>query len=659
MRKVERAFKDVLSKPHELRVFASLLGLLTPPIRISTYLWAKTYRFMSQEESSRVGKFDPDITPYMEYAYDCADNPQIPIVTGIKSAQIGWTEFMNNVIGKVIHTSPRKMMIAFPQLASAKVFSKEKLQVFFSNTEVLRELVNQGVSTTKVSFNFFTFKGGWLKLITTRSISAMKSSSIPFIVIEEPDDVKDEVDGQGDSLDNMKERQKTFALCERKVFYGGTPTNMDFSRVETAYKQSNQLVFKPQCHECEELHELSFANLIYSNYPSRRIDEVYGENDPETATYHCPHCGVEWSFKQKNLNVVAGKRFGFVDFTGNFSKGWHSNRPNVIDNFGFSFNELMSPFEESNFVNLAKAKILAELELKKGKESAMKSFTNNKMGKPYASGHSAIEPAEMRMFRINYPEGIVPMEGLFLTMGVDVQHNRFAIVIRAWGRRGCSYLVKWTELYGDIFNYDDNVWEELKGMILGKVPHASGNPLYISACAIDAGDGATVELVYRFIREMSEFHSHVFATKGVQEFTNSSQDIYSEPPMVEVTALKQARRSLAERMGVTLFTIGAHRAHDEVLRRVALHKIPDVVHDKFYFCETEYGGYEEQMTSCRKLIGVTRSGQDAYKLIAGKRKEAMDCEKLNLWCMIAVGIREYTDMQWSAIEKYINQRGAL
>jgi hypothetical protein len=41
-----------------------------------------------------------------------------------------------------------------------------------------------------------------------------------------------------------------------------------------------------------------------------------------------------------------------------------------------------------------------------------------------------------------------------------------------------------------------------------------------------------------------------------------------------------------------------------------------------------------------------------FKLVPGKRKEAMDAEKNALHASYAIGIRNYTHSAWSALEKY-------
>src|SRR6185369_2702673 len=84
----------------------------------------------------------------------------------------------------------------------------------------------------------------------------------------------------------------------------------------------------------------------------------------------------------------------------------------------------------------------------------------------------------------DYAEGTIPMGGLVLVMGVDVQHNRLAITIWAYGRDMESWLVFWGEEYGATSNKDDPVWQALDSRVDHAYPHASGAEVFIEAVSI-------------------------------------------------------------------------------------------------------------------------------------------------------------------------------
>lgn len=640
----------------ERKVLAELLQLFHRPAFISTVEWAKKYRIITSKESSvGLGQFDPNLTPYMEYVYDCLDNPYIPSIVAMKSARIGWTETINNYRGYRIHTNPTTMLVGFATQMAARTFAKGKWKDFLSNTPAVNSVIDIGVQENKKSIFDYSFSNGVLRLVTLGAISNIKSDNYEYIEIEEPDDAKDDVKGQGDTFSLLQERQKLVPVTRKKFIFGGTPTFKDFSRVEKAIFASNQLVFKAECHICAALVPMdhtAFECIRVAHYPDKHLDDIYGAEDPNSAIFLCPSCGGEWTFEQKNKNVIAGKAYGFTDHTGRFSKGWHPKKPEIKEVFGFLFSEMLSPFEPSNFVELSKSKILAEMDLARGNENLMKSYTNNKKGIPYASDSSSMEADEMKSLRKNYPEGIVPMEGLTLTAGIDVQHNRFAYVVRAWGRNNNSWLVLWKEIFGDVTNQDHSIWFQLtQELVLKEFPHASGKTMRVSAISIDSGD--QTELVYRWVIHMQQYNSQIYATKGTRDLRYSEDEIYREPSLIDVNTATTMRKTLAQTMGVTLFHLGAHMAHSEILSRVYLNRNKEAKSNLYFHNEQSYGQYEEQMTSCRCIVSPESGyNKKIYKLIPGKRKEAIDCEKNALHAAYAIGIRNYTWEHWHALEQH-------
>lgn len=616
------------------------LQIFKKPNRLGTREWAEENRFLTSDVTSRPGRMNCMETPWMLFVMECLDNPYINIIVGKKSAQIAWTETINNFIGRTIDLDPRNIMIVFPRKKSVTDFYKEKLTPFINNTEVLRKKIG---SLTKLSHDHTPFAGGFIKLANAGTSEDLKSSVIPYLIVEEPDGVKKDVNNQGDGMAILIQRMKSFT--DGKLIYAGTPTDKDFSQVDLAYEQSNKMIYLVPCHHCNEFNPLSFDNLKYDEWQSRRIDTVFGKYNPETAYYECPSCKGVWTFEEKNKNVKNAVNF--------HNKGWIATNPNETEIYGFAFNELMSSFGASSFINLARQKLKAELSYENGNEGLMKSFTNNSMGEAYVPLNAGITVDELKAKRLNYPEMVVPYEGLILTAGIDVQHNRFAIVVRAWGRNGNSWLVYWGEIFGDTLDWSDSVWERLTDLMLSKWKHAAGGgkELQIAAISIDSADGTTTELVYRWVVQMSTKHKHryVFATRGVSDNKPNNTEIFNEPSIMEVGSSIQERKSLAQSMGVNVFIIGAHRAHEEVLRRFNLKGN----HDRHYHCEVSYGGYEEGILSCRKTF-ETETNKGAFKLIPGKHKEAIDCEKMALHAAYAIQIRNYTNSHWNALEQYLH-----
>lgn len=632
---------DFISINFSERLFiGQLLKLFKKPDRLTTREWAEANRFLTSDVTSRPGKMDCMQTPWMLYVMECLDNPDIRVIVGKKSAQIAWTETINNWIGRTIDLDPRNIMIVFPRKKSVTDFYKEKLTPFISRTPALHKKIG---SLTRLSHEHTPFPGGFLKLGNAGTSEDLKSSVIPYLIVEEPDGVKKDVNNQGDGIELLKQRMKSFD--DGKLVYAGTPTDKDFSQVDLAYELSNKMVYMVPCHHCGEFHSLDFKNLKYDVWQNRRIDAIYGKYNPETAYYECPHCLGIWNDKEKNENVKRA-----LDY---HNLGWVATNPSSSDMVGFAFNELLSSFRASSFAELAKQKIKAELDYDRGLEGKMKSFTNNSMGEAYVPLATGINLDELVAKRLNYPENIVPYEGLVLTAGIDVQRNRLALVVRAWGRNNNSWLVHWGEIFGDTLDFSDPVWEKAEELLFFKWPHASGlhRTLQISALSIDSGDGTTTEVVYKWVLAMSKKHPHIFAIKGLGDLKANNYEIYNEPNMMEIGSVLQERKTKAQTMGVNVFPMGTYRAHEEIIRRYTIKGS----RDRYYHCETSYGGYEDQILSCRK-VNENGEGRVQYKLISGKAKEALDCEKMALHAAHAIQVQNYTNKHWSALEQYLHKQ---
>ena len=609
--------------------------LLEPPERLSTKLYAEKHRWLTKEVTAFPGPMDCMRTPFMLFFMECLDNIDIKIIVGRKSAQITWSETINSYISKHIDIDPQNIIMAFPRTASGSAYAKEKIRpMIASNPRLLAKIGNP----EKCSFDFYKFPGGFLKLVTAGSATALKSTSAPILIVEEPDDLKEDLKGQGDALEIFTERQKTYE--ERKLIYGGTPSEEGFSKVDVAFKQSNQMFYYVRCTTCLEEHTLSFDNLKYDKYLDGRIDVTYGLHNPKTAYYQCPHCSAIWDDERKNAAVL--------EAINRHDKGWKATANSDI--YGFAFNELLSNFPGSSLVMLAGKKLKAEVEADKGKDGKLKSFVNNSMGLAYSPKTSNVTGDALHKQRLDYPEMVVPANGVVLTMGVDVQHNRFAIIIRAWGRNGNSWLVYWGELYGYVKDPEDAVWKALTELYLGKVPHALGSEdapisLPISALSIDSGDGNTTQLVYNWVKQVQRYNKYTYATKGSSDAGAHKKEIFTVPSNPDGITSASKRKTMAETSGIHVYIVGTQQAKDEVLRKLSLTGSKD----RSYHYKDCREDYEEQLLSNKKRIS-TSGNNVRYELVFGKRDEVLDCEVLSLHASRALHLHLWTDKHWTQAE---------
>ncbi|MEG2005804.1 MAG: terminase gpA endonuclease subunit, partial [Bilophila sp.] len=83
--------------------------------------------------------------------------------------------------------------------------------------------------------------------------------------------------GEGDPVGLAVQRTATF--MNRKIFLVSTPTVKGFSRIESAYEESDKRIFVVPCDHCGAYSQLFWKDI---RWPEGNLQE---------AAWHCPVCG--------------------------------------------------------------------------------------------------------------------------------------------------------------------------------------------------------------------------------------------------------------------------------------------------------------------------------------------------------------------------------
>ncbi|BCQ53763.1 hypothetical protein BLKGLAD_28250 [Burkholderia gladioli pv. gladioli] len=449
--------------------------------------------------------------------HDALDDPTVQKIVCMKSAQVAWTDgVLLNYVGRRIDVDPCPMIIMFAKEKSAKKFNLEKFEPMIEVTPRLSAKLPVHAARDKNNlWDHKTFPRGFLKFITSNAPDDVKSTPAPVVAVEEPDDANANVREQGDSITLLEERNKSYSDSRRKVIFGGTPTVDGFSRIQQAYSGSDQRVYLVPCPDCGEEHELAWENVTWSD-DAEVAHEVFGRARPDSARYVCPHCGSLWDDAARVRAVRKGR--------------WVATAP-FFGVAGFRLNELVSPFPGSRMAELVKKWLTAEKALLAGDDTKMRAFVNNSQGRPYKYKSDLPELDELAERAMPYAAFTVPAGGLLLTLGVDVQHDRIALVLRAWGRGEESWLVVWDEIHGNVLHQDENpleggVWGALTEMLMSGYRHETGGVLRIRAMSIDSSDGSTSDAVYKYVRAARRAGLNVMAIKGS---TDANAEVFSVP----------------------------------------------------------------------------------------------------------------------------------
>jgi phage terminase large subunit GpA-like protein len=573
------------------------------------------------------------------------DDPRIQKIVCMKSAQVAWTDgVLMNYIGKRIHTDPCPMIVLFPKLKTAQSFYKEKLKPAIEATPALNEIIPiTKVRDTDNLWNHKAFPRGFLKLVTSNAPDDVKSTSAPVVMVEEPDDTNENVREQGDSITLLEERTKSYSDRRRKVILGGTPTVDGFSRIQQAYEASDTRLYLVQCPDCGERHELAFENVRWSN-DAPVAHAVFGCAQPETAHYVCPHCGSIWNDSKKFRAVVQTSRlenFGWVET---------AHAPGTA---GFRVGELVSPFPGSRMEVLVRKYLVALHALKQGDDTKMRSFVNNTEGKPYkvASGLPELEALAQRA--LDYLPFTVPFGGLLVTVGVDVQPDRLAITVRAWGRGEESWLIVWGEIPGNVMDTGSDilshgVWGALTKMLISGYRHESGAVVRVRAASIDSGDGNTSDAVYAYVRAARARGIPVMAIKGSRD---AGAEIFVAPRQsVDVNQ----ENSKAAKYGLKVFHVGVSKAKDLILGN-RMQQEGDGP-GRMHWYRTVREDYLTQLTAEVKVPGK-RGARPVWTKKAGARNEALDTEVYALHAARSLKTHLFSEAHWLVEQARFRQPG--
>lgn len=621
-----------------------------PPKQIATAEYIASEFYLPPESGVLSGLYDFYYTPYFLGVAAALDDPEVDEVDLMKASQIGWTYFLIGFIFKRITGQPMPIMVLFAKEGDGKSFHDEKLVPAVKANPAVSRLMD--VTTAKKSgnrWNHKSYTGGFLKLVASNSPGNVKStSSVGLAVVEEPDDTSDDVKGQGDAIGLLEERIKRYPGA--KLVVGGTPSLKGFSKTEQRLEQTDRRVLPITCHDCGQSHVLDFQYITWLDADDdAQPHEVYGRALPETAAYRCPHCSSVWDDYQRKENI---RNTVFdADKNGDPLKGWVQTKP-FFGKAGFEeLSELYACLPGSTLASLVREKLAAEKLADTGDLKQIIKFVNQKQGRPYEYKSDLPDADKLAEREEDYPELWVPAQGLVLTLTVDVQHDRLAIIIRAWGRGEESWLVLWTEISAQTgcASKDDPVWLELDRLLFGTYSHAKGYTLRISAASIDSSDGQTSDAVYHYVRTRKKRMAKLLAIKGS---TVIDAEILTAPRKIDLNS----KATKAAKYGLQVYMVGGNKAKDLLAERL---KLTGHGPGRMHTYKGVRADYHVQLCGEVKAPSRKHSGKKVWQKKAGAAIEAWDCEGYAIHLARFLRLHLKTLADWDQIEAGLMQADLL
>lgn len=488
-----------------------------PPITVSN--WADTYRMLPREGAAEPGSWRTERTPYLREIMDCLSaESSVCEVTFRKSTQVGGTEVGLNWLGYVAEHNPGPTMYVLPTLDVARKFSEHRFSPMVDLMPVLRERI--GPATSRTSGNTLLskrFPAGMLIFSGANSANSLATMPIKNLVLDERSKYPRDLDGQGTAEEQAIRRTSTFA--RRKILSISSPTIKDACSIDSAYDAGDQSQYHMPCPHCAQLQVL-------------HIDQLTDDGQ-----FLCTACGQLIEEHHKPRMLAAGQ--------------WIARHPERSTRHrSFALWAAYAP------IGLGYTwKEIADLRALARKDPAlMPTFVNTVLGESYEGASQKVDAGELSHRAGKWMRRSIPRGLLVLTAGVDVQVNRFAVQIVAWGRNEQAGIVDYVELPADPTRRED--WAILWDYLAQPVANAAGIPLRISATCVDSGNWT--QEVYNAVRPLQA--QGVMAIKGSKD---TARPVIGRASKQEVNS-----RGRTERKGVSLWLVGVNTAKTTLMQRL-------------------------------------------------------------------------------------------
>ena len=554
---------------------------LEPEQEITVSEWADQHRYLSGKSSAEPGRWRTERTPYLREIMDeLSPRSSTQRVVFMAGAQVGKTEAGNNWLGAIIDQFPGPVLAIQPTVDIAMRFSKQRVATLIDESPRLRDKVRPPRSRDSGNTLFSKeFPGGVLMITGSNSAAGLRSMPIKYLFADEVDAYPYDVEGEGDPLSLAERRTITFA--RRKLFICSTPTLRNQSRIEREFLQTDQRRFYVPCPHCSGTQYLQWQYLVWEN------------RDPSTARYKCEHCNALIEERYKTQMLSAGRWLPTA----------HAMSPAIV---GFHLNSLYSPLGWKSW-----ADIVAEFLRVKTDAPSLKTWVNTILGETFEEDYvaklGATGLAERAEF---YDPDIVPDGAVIVTVGVDVQDNRLAILFVAWGDGEQAWVLNHMEIYGDPSS--PLLWKQLDDTVLTPLTWHNGHKRCPDVIAIDSGGHFTHE-AYQYARERKL--QNVIAVKGLS--------VRNRPPIGKPSKCDVNIRGQVLKRGGVVYPVGTDTIKSTLYGRLT-HNTPGAGYVHFNTKLTPE--FYQQLTSEKKTIRYVK-GFPVYEWTKSPsiRNEALDC----------------------------------
>jgi phage terminase large subunit GpA-like protein len=367
-------------------------------------------------------------TPYWRGLLADLNNPRYSSFAVLKSAQIGFSALLTNIIGYHAANDPGTGMLAMPTQPTGEEFLRNTVTPALKD---MKGVVVRDARKSEVKLNAST-----VYLASFANSKSLKSKPCRYTYSDEISEAEANVEGEGSPLAQLEARTIRYSKT-RKMIAGSTPRHAN-DHISRLWNEANdRRTYHVPCPHCNHFQALKFDNL---KWPDRKEGQSHAqqageiEANPESVYYQCNNtsCNAHWTEQDKQVAVAQGM---WISETQSIRDGRVVGQRPVGSKVAYKINSLYSTW--FSFARLA-ATFLQSVD----NPHSRKSFLSQYLGElpqpreltPVIVGGISLANQEVLQARqANIQPGTVaPWVGI-LAMGIDVQGDRYYHVTRGFG----------------------------------------------------------------------------------------------------------------------------------------------------------------------------------------------------------------------------------
>lgn len=617
-------------------VLAAVLSGLQPLKAVvpqSLSRWAAENFYLSAEASHTQGRWVA--YPFQPGIMDAFSHDGIEEVTVRKAKRVGYTKMLLAFIAYNAAHRRRKQAIWQPTDDDRDSFVKSEIEPMLRDVKALQPVVLGGNDDT---LKLKKFLGSVLHTLGGKAARAYRRITVAVAMLDEADGFDLKIEKSADPVTLARGRLEGAPFP--KLIAGSTVRVKGLSHIEYREQNADALMrYLVVCPHCQVEHP-----LIWGDKDVRHGFKWDGV-DPSTVRHVCPHCHE--SITQADYLRIWDRGAMWVSACGRWRYDHHAEQwtdaagQPVPSPRHVAFHIWTAYSPQRGWPDIVREFLEAKTKLKAGDDGPMQGFKNETLAELWEEELEQADQHALARRAEDYRLFTVPMGGLVLVAGVDVQDNRFAVVVWAIGRGEEMWVVGHAEIEAN--PADEREWAKLDAFRATPFTHAGGTTMRIEAVAVDTG-GHFTHQAYNFCRLRER--ERVFAVRGDPK---PSKMVKGKATIQDVNW-----RGKVLKRGVRLWYVGTDTAKDLIHGRLQVTQPgPGYVH----FSKDLQPEFYTQLTAEARVPQRTARGVE-YRWVNTKRhrNEALDCTVYAIFCTHALGLHTYTEKMWDRLQEVVYPR---